>query len=544
MTKLLSLILTTVVLVTPTAGQDRTAAIDKIFSWTSPSAPGCVVAVSQHGKTVVNRAYGVADLERAVPITTETVFDAGSVTKQFVAAAVLTLVEDGNLSLSENVRKYLPELPDPGHTITLDHLLTHTSGTRDWTGIRMLADGDDDALTLAFRQRGLNFPPGEEWAYSNSGYVLLKEIVARAAGKPFSDFTRARFFEPLAMKSTQYLLDMRAVVENRALAYQKNGDSWKIAVLLDNDRGGGGALLTTAADLLIWNDALTNGRLGAFVTTKLHERATLNNGRKLGYARGLFLDVYRGAQEIEHSGSADGYKTCLTRYPEHDLSIAIMSNAGDDADIREWTRRIFDLFVPAAPPREQESGPPPNVADDMLADVNSKVGLFVNDETGQTIRLVVDRSRFRVANGPGLVVVTKDRVRRWGASLQFMSQDEFELNFLSSNEFELTSMEGKKTRYRRAESYAPTEADLKSFEGRYQNDEIGAVLEMARIDDDLVLRIHRSQVREVELKPADRDTFQISRMTIRFRRDEAGHVNALDLNNPVLRNIQFTRQSQ
>lgn len=153
---------TTLLISTPAYAQDKTAEVDKIFSWTKPSEPGCAVAVSHQGKVVVNRAYGSADLERDVPITTNTIFDAGSVVKQFVAASVLLLVEEGKLSLTEDIRKYIPELPDTGQKIMLDHLLTHTSGIRDWTGIRPLAEGDPDVLTLILRQRGLNFAPGEE----------------------------------------------------------------------------------------------------------------------------------------------------------------------------------------------------------------------------------------------------------------------------------------------------------------------------------------------------------------------------------------------
>lgn len=148
---------------TPASAQDKTSEVDKIFSWATPATPGCVVAVSQHGKLVVNRAYGLADLERDVPLSTGSIFDAASLRKQFVAAAVLLLVEEGRLSLSDDVRKYIPELPDYGHKITLDHLLTHTSGLRDWVPLRNGANGSYDAMTMILRQRGLNFAPGEEW---------------------------------------------------------------------------------------------------------------------------------------------------------------------------------------------------------------------------------------------------------------------------------------------------------------------------------------------------------------------------------------------
>src|SRR5262245_59304783 len=256
------LMVTALLIATPAFAQDKTAEIDKIFSWTKPNEPGCACAVSQNGKIVVNKAYGSADLERDTPLSPGSVFDAGSLRKQFVAAAVLLLVEEGKLSLSDDVRKYISELPDYGQKITIDHLLTHTSGIRDWTGLLPLAGGNTDVLTLILRQRGLNFAPGEEWFYSNSGYVLATEIVARASGMSFSEFARKRLFESLGMKTTRYVDNLKDVIKNRALAYAKSGNSWRWDMKLDNDRGGG-ALFTTAADLIVWNEALTSARLGA-----------------------------------------------------------------------------------------------------------------------------------------------------------------------------------------------------------------------------------------------------------------------------------------
>jgi CubicO group peptidase (beta-lactamase class C family) len=533
----------TVLLVGTTAyAQDKTAEIDKVFSWAKADAPGCAVAVSEQGKLVVNRAYGSADLERDVPLNPASVFDAGSLRKQFVAATVLLLIEEKRLSLAEDIRKYLPELPDYGHKITLDHLLTHTSGLRDWTGLLPLAGGDPDALTIILRQRGLNFAPGEEWSYSNSGYVLLTEIVARTSGMPFSAFTRKRLFEPLGMKTTTYIDDLRSVVKNRALAYEKEGNRWRLDMLLGNDRGGGGALLSTASDLLIWNDALTNARLGAFVSEKLQEPARLNNGRQISYARGLTVEPYGDGKMVWHSGGAAGYHSWLGRLPAQSLSIAVMCNS-DAMAATALAHRVANQFLPAAPAPAPEAGAPPALPADALPEVNAKSGLFFNEQTGEPMRLVVDRGRFRVAGGPGLVPLSKDRFRRWGASVQFMSQDEFELHFLSPDQFELKSMEGKLTRYRRAQPYAPTPDDLKAFAGRFESDEIGAVLQMASGKDGLLGRANDSPVALPEFRPVDRDTFQLGGVILRFLRDKAGKVVALDYSNPLVRNIKFTRLS-
>jgi len=541
---LVSFVVAALLVGTPTYAQDKTSEIDKIFSWTTPATPGCAVAVSQNGKLVVNRAYGLADLERDVPISPATTFDIASIRKQFVAAAVLLLVEDGRLSLSDDVRKHVPELPDYGHKITLDHLLTHTSGLRDWVPLRNWANGSYDAMTMILRQRGLNFAPGEEWSYSNSGYVLLTEIAARTSKMSFSEFARRRLFDPLGMKATTYVDDLRLVIKNRALAYEKEGDRWRMDMLIDNDRGGG-ALFSTASDLVIWNDALTSARLGKFVSEKLQEPATLNNGRKLSYARGLGFTTNYAGRLVLHTGGAAGYRSILVRFPEQGLSIAVLCNAGEASDNRdEFAGRIFDLFMADKGLRRPEpSAPPANAAGVDAADVNSKSGLFFSERTGEPLRLIANNGRLGIAGGGPLVAVSKDRFRNPRASLMFMSEDKFELNFLSQDQFELKSMEGQTTRYRRAQPYTPTDADLKSFAGRYESDELRATFQMTPGKDGLMIRINDSPTPALEFRPVDRDTFQRGMMTMRFRRDQAGKVVGFDFSNPVLRNFKFTRLS-
>lgn len=537
----LSFVVTALLAGTFAHAQDKICEIDKIFSWVTPGSPGCVVAASQHGKIIVNRAYGLADLERNVPLTKDSIFDAASIRKQFVGAAILLLVEEGRLSLADDVRKFIPELPDYGHKISLDHLLTHTSGLRDWIPLRNWANGSNDAMTMILRQRGLNFAPGEEWSYSNSGYVLLTETVTRTSGMPFAEFARKRLFEPLGMKSTTYVDDMRVVVKNRALAYEKQGDRWRMDMLLDNDRGGGGALFSTAADLVLWSDALTNAGLGKFVSEKLQEPATLSNGRKLSYARGLMLTTNYGGRVLWHGGGAAGYRSILSHYPEHGLSIAVLCNAGESANNRDdFAGRIFDLFVSPTGTRPVPAAVAGGTPVEGL-DLKSKAGLFFSERTGEPLRLVVNNRRLGIAGGGPLVALTKDRFRNPRAALAFLSQDEFELNFLSQDQFELKSMEGKTTRYRRARPYSPSAADLQTFAGRYESDELRAVFQMAPGKSGLTARLNDSQTQVLELSPVDSDTFHRGQITVRFLRDKNGSVIALDFFNPALRNIRFTR---
>lgn len=543
MSKASSLVTLILLLSTPGGAQDHTSEIDKLFAWVTPGMPGCSIAAMYNGKQVVNRVYGLADLERDVPITPNSLFDAASVVKQFIAAATLILVEDGKLSLTEDVRKYVPELPDYGHRITLDHLMTHTSGIRDWTGLGPLTGRQVDALTLTLRQKGLNFLPGEEWAYSNGGYVLLREIVGRASGTSLPEFMRARLFEPLGMKSTVYLADMGTVLKNRALAYERRANGWVMDIQLGNDRGGGGALFSTPGDLLIWNDALTNVRLGKFVTEKLHEPARLANGRTLTYGRGLFLDTSRGDKAIWHSGGSAGYGTFLVRFPAQRLSVASMCNAGELANGGAYARRIFDLFVPSSsttsPAQTKPEGATASKSGADAADVKPLAGTFFSESDGQPLRLVADGGKLRVAGGPLLDTVAKDRFRNPRGNLNLMSQDEFELHFVSADQIVLESMEGKTTRYRRAQTYKPGAQDLKGFAGRWMNDETRGVFEFAPGQTGLAVRLNDSQ--PFDFVPVDVDTFQRGGMILRFRRDSAGAVVGLDYSNPVVRNIKFVR---
>jgi CubicO group peptidase (beta-lactamase class C family) len=542
--RLISLVVSALLIATPAYAQDKTAEVDKIFNWTKPNEPGCAVAVSQNGKIVVNKAYGLADLERDVPITPNTIFDAGSVRKQFVAAAILLLVEEGKLSLADDVRKYISQLPDYGHKITVDHLLTHTSGIRDWQPLLNLAGGDPDAMTMILRQRELNFAPGEEWSYSNSGYVLLPEIVARTSGMPFSEFARKRLFEPLGMKLTTYVNDPLNLIKHRALAYKKEANGWKMDMYLGNDRGGAGGLFTTASDLVTWNDALTNNRLGAVVTQKLQEPATLNNGRKLSYARGLQLEPFRrGGQLVWHSGGAAGYSTIAGRLPEQGLSVAIMCNA-DGSARSAYAGRLFDLFLPPGSISEANT-PVGNAGGAGVApgDLTGKAGLFFDEQTGQPLRLAVNNNTLAIAGGGPLVALAADRFRNQRQSVSFMSEAEFELRFLSADQIEIKTKEGGTTKYRRAQPFTPTAADLQAFAGRYKSDELMAVFEMTPGKDGLLGRANDAAGEPLAFKPVDRDTFQFAGVILRFTRDKAGKVVGLDFGNPVLRKVKFTRLS-
>lgn len=243
------------------------ARVDAAFQrWSSAAAPGCAVGVSKDGQLSFARAYGMADLEHDVRNTPQTIFEAGSVSKQFTAAAVVMLALDGKLSLDDDVRKYLPEVPEYGRTIRIRHLLNHTSGLRDWGSVAGISGwgrgvrvhNHAHVLDIVSRQRALNFDPGHEYSYSNTGFNLLAVIVERVSGMSFADFSRQRIFEPVGMKHTQWRDDYTRIVKGRAQAYSQRGNSFAVDMPFENVHGNGG-LLTTVEDLLIWTENLETG---------------------------------------------------------------------------------------------------------------------------------------------------------------------------------------------------------------------------------------------------------------------------------------------
>ena len=520
---------------TAARAEETKDAVEQIFKFATPETPGCAAGFSRDGKIVLNRAWGLADVEQKRPLDEKSLFDIGSTQKQFTAAAILLLVEDGRLALTDDVRKHLPQLPDYGAKLTVDHLLTHTGGIRDWTGILPMAPEGTDVLTLIQRQRGLNFVPGTQWAYSNSGFELAKAIVAKVSGMSFADFTRKRLFEPLGMSSTAYVPDILQAGEHAAIGYQKAGTGWERYMRLGNRRGGG-AIVSTIGDLLLWNQALAAGTLGKTVTAKLHEPARLRNGRTLRYTRGLMIDATPDGTVISHSGGAAGFSTWMGRVPEHNLAVVVACNF-DPVSATELGGELAELYLPPVDPKNKR----PELVAAEGVDVTGRAGLFFDETTGEPLRLVVSRGRLQVAGGPPLVAIAADRFRNPRGHLFFRSQDEFEMRWTSADRFEIKSMEGELSRFRRAQPWKPSAADLQAFSRRYRSDDLAASFELIPANGGLTLRSEDAPEKSVELEPVDRDTFMRSMMVVRFTRDDEGKVTGFVYGNPVAKNLPFTR---
>jgi CubicO group peptidase (beta-lactamase class C family) len=344
------------------------ARVDPIFARWNASTPGCAVGVGVDGAPVLERAFGMADLERDVANTADTIFEAGSVSKQFTAAAVLLLARDGKLSLDDPVRKYIPELPDYHVPLTIRHMLTHTSGLRDWGEVAGIAGWPRGrrvhthahVLDIVSRQTALNFTPGTDWSYSNTGYNLAAIIVSRVSGQSFADFSRDRIFTPLGMSHTSWRDDYARIVKHRAIAYESSGDGYREEMPFEDVYGNGG-LLTTVGDLLRWNENFVSPKVGdrAFVAEE-QTPGRFNDGRPHDYGLGLYVRTYRGVREISHSGATAGYRAFLVRYPDQHVSVAVLCNSAN-ANPTQYAHAVADLYVgsafSAAPPVAAGGGP-------------------------------------------------------------------------------------------------------------------------------------------------------------------------------------------
>ena len=333
---------------------DRALEVNQLFAmFDKPGSPGCSVGVIRAGEFVYKRSFGYASLELGVPLTPSSVFYMGSVSKQFTAASVVLAAEQGHLSLDDDVRKYLPELPDYGRRITLRQMLHQTSGFRDFLDLvfisgRNAADlaSPAEILRLIARQKGLNNVPGDEWVYSNSNYFLLGEVVRRATGKSLADFAAENIFRPLGMTHTLFYDDNTLVVPNRVAAYDPGQEgNFIVDWSTSYDIVGGGGLMSSVDDLLFWDRNFYVNKLGkGTLPIELQSHGALNNGNQIDYALGLSLGDYRGLPIVEHSGELFGYHSAFLRFPQQRFSAIVLCNLATAAP-EALTRKIADLYL-------------------------------------------------------------------------------------------------------------------------------------------------------------------------------------------------------
>ena len=501
------------------AQQPHVAAIaDTVFQrWNSTHTPGCAVGVEQHGTVLLERGYGMADLETGTPITSQTILESGSVAKQFTAAATLLLAADGKLSLDDTVQQYVPELPRYGRPLTIRHLLTHTSGLREWSTLVALqgwprgerVHTQADLLDVVFHQQALNYPVGDYYSYTNTGFALLATIVERVSGMSFQQFMHDRIFVPLGMMHTRWRDDFSTLVPGRAQAYHHEGDGWHLDMPFENVVGPGG-LLSTVGDWLIWNDALTNKTLGAAIVDTMTNRMVLTSGRYIGYGKGLFITSYRGIPEISHSGSTAGYSTFLARWPDRGLSIAIMCNAAG-APASRYAHQLADRLITDFPPP-----PPLDTTAVDTAQFARFAGMYRNERT-HAAQDIEPKPPPRLRALPGGWYWSPNGTR-W----------HFELGPAGApTRLRMALADGDAVSYVYAgpRLWTPTAQDLQAFAGRYTSDELGRTFDVRAVGDTLTIAM-RPGVTE-RLAPTYPNGFSARGAALWFTRDRRGRVTAL-----------------
>lgn len=541
------------------AAEPEAAAIDAVFAQWNERTPGAALAVVRDEQIVYARGYGMANLDHSIPITPETVFDVGSVSKQFTAACIVLLEQDGKLSLDDDVREYLPELPEYGEPITIAHLLHHTSGLRDYTALMGIANlpiesnySERFLLEMIFRQKGLNFEPGERFSYSNTGYFLLAEIVQRVSGMAMSRFARERIFGPLGMQSTIFWDDNTMIVRNRAESYHPTNQEQTEFVLGISlmDNVGDGGVYTTVEDLAKWDANFYHNVLGTgtqeFVE-RMEEVGKLDSGASSGYASGLFVGTHRGWRMVSHSGGWRGFRAQMTRFPEHRLTVICLGNVGS-FQATQSAMRVADLYLPEGAGGDgpqatfEAATDAPTVAMDEAA--LERFGGTYRTDTG-TVWSVTRRGEvLAVASSSGL----RFTARPVGA-MEFESVDRpiaARLTFSAGVDGTMVAirqvMAGQTDlAFVRIEPMADAAAGLEEFAGMYESEEVGGWLR-ASVGEGQLMVTSSEDDDAFAIGRFERDGFALPGFELRFTRSGDGRVDGFVLNTPQARGIRYDRR--
>jgi CubicO group peptidase (beta-lactamase class C family) len=379
------------------SADQTTDKVDKIFAqWDTTATPGCALAVIKDGQIIYESGYGMAKLEDGLVMTPSKIFDIGSCSKQFTATCLAMLIKEGRVALGDDIRKYFPEMPIYEKPVTVDHLIHHTSGLRDYNALLELAgfrsESDcpniNEAIEVICRQKKLNYPPGEEYSYTNSGFFLMGQIVERVSGKSLNEFAQERIFRPLGMTHTIYQDDHTQIIKNRATGYDKIKDGYKIN-LSNWDETGDGNVYTSVEDLFLWDQAFYNGKLGQDLMDTLHTVGVLNNGKKIDYAYGLRIADYRGLKTVGHGGSWAGFRAGMVRFPEQKFSVICLSNLSG-VNPSDLCLKVADIYLADVlkekPKEEKKKIEAVSLSREELAD---KVGNYQDEKFGTWVSVTM-----------------------------------------------------------------------------------------------------------------------------------------------------------
>jgi CubicO group peptidase (beta-lactamase class C family) len=542
------------------AMEDR---IDKLVLQTvKPDGPGCAVLVVDDGKIVFERAYGIADMATGRPITTATAFDIGSMTKQFTAACIALLAEQGQISLDEDLRKYLPEMPAYEAPIRIRHLIHHTSGVRDFVllsflkGLPVGETYDGPVLfDLLARQKELNFRPGEVQSYSNSGYLLLGVIVRRVTGMSVGEYAEKHLFDPLGMMRTSYHRDPERIGENVALGHAAQGEGKyrRTNVAPDTQDLGFGGIYTTVEDLYRWDQNFYKNKIGGeSFNTLLQTPGTLNNGDRLTYAFGLRMGEHGGLRTVGHQGGSPSYNAFIVRFPERKFSVICLANYA--LNTTKLSYEIADLYLGL--PKEEKPAHPPapvtyteaEVDPALYAGFAGKYGF--DDGTIFVVSTQDNRLYFQPPGAPLLELHPKS------ATEYFLKQADIHLSFPRDETGKTSQLvfhaNGHHIPAAKLDDRPLRPEQLGEYEGEYYSEELQITYGVYVQEDRLCLkaprvpepfqRNFRDPPDENALKRMGGDWFVRSYGAVEFSRDPNGKIAGFALHASDMKNLRFSKR--
>ncbi len=537
---------------------EAAAKVDEIFvRWDTCWTPGVAVAVISGGEIIYSNGYGYANMEYDIPVTPSTIFHIASISKQFTTFSILLLEEEGKLSLDDEVGKYIEEFPDFGKSVTLRQLAHNISGVRDqWNLLGMAGWRLDDVITteqvlrLVSNQKELNFDPGEEYLYSNTGFTLLAEVVARVSGKSFAEFTKERIFGPLGMTNTLFYDDHEKIVRNRAYSYGPRNDGYRKRVL-SYATAGATSLFTTVEDMKHWSNNFDNPTVGTpEMIAKMNTRAVLNNGDTISYALGQTVGTYKGLKRISHGGADAGFRTFFARFPEQDFSVVVFSN---DASFSSagMAMRVADIYLEdyLVEDEDDEEEPDP---EEKRVKVEPGIremycGQFKLERYNYITISMENDTLFWETTGSGrkneLIPVSQNEFVIEGTNtvVKFREDRPNEFNTL------LLKQNDETREAPRVDPFDPDDVDLSEFTGEFYSEELNTTYMFETMEDDdgntrLVARHIR--IGDFNLTPLTPDFFrgaQWSFNRIEFIRDGNGNITGCKVSSGRVRDLHFEK---
>ncbi len=516
--------------------------VDAIFTqWDKSNSPGCALAVVQNGEIIYSRGYGMANLDYDLAIRPDSVFHIASISKQFTAFSIALLSKEGKLAIDDDIRKYLPEMPDYGDTITIRQMAHHTSGLRDqWELLSMAGWRENDLKTngdvlyLASRQKELNFKPNDEYSYSNTGYTLLGIIVERVSGKSLREFTSEHIFKPLGMKNTHFHDDFEMIVKNRAYGYAPRPEGgYRISIPLF-DTVGASSLFTTVEDLALWEQNFYHKKLGGETVIDLMLKpGILNNGEMIDYAFGIRVAAYRGVKTFGHSGADAGYRSDFLCFPDQQFAVIIFCNfalMSPDG----LSKKVADLYL------AEHLGANEAEADTIVlseAQLAAKAGIYRNPVTGGTRYI-------ELRDGQLVGVLAPDFALPLAATTpeHFVMQGyPIKLDFINHNgkrAIHEVFGSGKPTLYEWVDKPSLTIEEYHAFVGTYTSTELDTKYQVEQTEQGLVMKHYKHP--NMPLMPTATDAFMGSG-DFHFTRDQSGNVDGFNWFTGRIRKQHFER---